>query len=207
MFKFNKIVVLLAVLIVFGISSCTNETPTPTSMQNQSNTQIATATDKGDNNQIAVTTGENKSTGKKSENPKGGKVQSQTIIGQYSGGISTVIIDPQILLNAAQEELNDGTVFTDVMIKLGTYSNWALVISGIHNDVYHKMVLDLDLDDITGTFKFAGETGNYKLCSTTTCINACDWEACSCKSGQPGQVCEAVNMALSNGPGHLGSFY
>jgi hypothetical protein len=80
MYKFNKIVVLLAVLIVFGISSCTNETPTPTSMQNQSNTQIATSTDKGDNNQIAVTTGENKSTGKKSENPKGGRIAATLTI-------------------------------------------------------------------------------------------------------------------------------
>lgn len=71
MYKFNKIVVVLSVLIVFGISSCTNETPTPTSMQNQSNSQIATATDKVDNNQIAVTTGESKNDERKEiKNPK-----------------------------------------------------------------------------------------------------------------------------------------
>lgn len=132
--------------------------------------------------------------------------QIQTKIGELINNSPIFTVDISVISNAIMEELNDGTNVVDIFIEKDQQNNWYIISHSEINNIKKTCSFLLNLST-NGEFRLSTNEPKYRLCGTTTCINFCNWEVCSCTTGIPGQVCEISYPNLTNGPGYIGSFY
>lgn len=136
----------------------------------------------------------------------------QTVIGTINAsGNPTFSVNTSTLMQAFEDELNDGSDITDVQIKQDDNSDWFLVGFGTNGSKKLSAYLKLYKNSNNElTIALIPDNANLTICSTINCFDArqkacCDWKVCVC-DGCGGQCYKSHNV-IDNGIGYLGNFY
>jgi len=137
----------------------------------------------------------------------------QTIVATVSGGQVAWATSESTLINAWEDELNDGTTIDSVAIEYDDDNQvYYLTSYGSNESEIKGCCYRLSIDG-NGNLTLNTDIG-YSICSTVTCIGygffCCipTW-ICNCNGcGGPGASCQkSSNYSPTSGTGYLGSFY
>ena len=139
----------------------------------------------------------------------------QTIVGQLVGGQPILLVSSDTLLLAFEDEWNDGSDFTEVVIEQYNYNLWILVAFGTKDTMNIVTHCNLSKDE-NNQFRIATTgssndliTCNYNLCGKSCCdrkICNCQYEKRGCEGAQS-QCMPVAEKSATNGAGWLGNFY
>jgi hypothetical protein len=139
---------------------------------------------------------------------------SQTLVATVSGGVASLSVSEQTLIDALEEELNDGTTVNRVEIKYYTIGQtWYIFALGIKGADSLAISWDLRLTSSNLYVNNSSVSTNYTICIWIQCDNCGSTPAeCpeSCPEGKghgPEADCMGSTPQKSTTDGHIGSFY